>query len=215
MKAFDQWGNPALDGQVGVETSLGQLLRLNEKTGAAPAVLPSNAMAEPVAQVNQVHGQMVMQLEGGEAVFKLVGPGAPGEAKLRAQTGQLEAAGQVRITSEMRSSILVGFAEMSFGRGIPEVGLRGEHGNFRRRVSFFYSGQVFGNNMLTLSYRSIAPPAAIDFSSSIRSTGCTRYSVIPRRASKPPRPTRRFTRVSIISVRTRCLATLIRTWKRR
>ncbi|PYS86390.1 MAG: hypothetical protein DMF70_02370, partial [Acidobacteria bacterium] len=157
VKAFDQWGNPALDGQVGVETSLGQLLRLNEKTGAAPAVLPSNAMAEPVAQVNQLHGQLVVQLEGGEAVLKFVGPGAPGEAKLRAQTGQLEAAGQVRITSEMRSSILVGFAEMSFGRGIPEVGLRGEHGNFRSRVSFFYSGQVFGNNMLTLSYDSQRP----------------------------------------------------------
>ena len=59
-------------------------------------------MAAPVPQVNQVHGQLVVQFEGGEAVFKLVSPGAPGEAKLRAQTGQLEAAGQVRITSEMR-----------------------------------------------------------------------------------------------------------------
>jgi len=27
VKAFDQWGNPALDGQVGIETSLGQLMR--------------------------------------------------------------------------------------------------------------------------------------------------------------------------------------------
>lgn len=157
VKAFDQWGNPALDGQVGVETSLGQLLRLNEKTGEAQAALPPNAMAEPVEQVNQVHGQLVVQLEGGEAVLKLVGPGAPGEAKLRAQTGQLEAAGQVRITSEMRPAILVGFAEMSFGKGIPEVGLRGEQGNFRSRVSFFYSGQIFGNNMLTLSYDSQRP----------------------------------------------------------
>ena len=157
VKAFDQWGNPALDGQVGIETSLGQLLRLNEKTGDAQAALPPNAMAEPVEPVNQVHGQLVVQLEGGEAVLKLVSPGAPGEAKLRAQTGQLEAAGQVRITSEMRPAILVGFAEMSFGKGIPEVGLRGEQGNFRSRVSFFYSGQVFGNNMLTLSYDSQRP----------------------------------------------------------
>jgi uncharacterized repeat protein (TIGR01451 family) len=157
VKAFDQWGNPALDGQVGIETSLGQLLRVNEKTGKTQAALPPNAMAEPVEQVNQVRGQLVVQLEGGEAVFKLVSAGAPGEAKLRAQTGQLEADGQVRITSEMRPAILVGFAEMSFGRGIPEVGLRGEQGNFRSRVSFFYSGQLFGNNMFTLSYDSQRP----------------------------------------------------------
>ena len=157
VKAFDQWGNPALDGQVGVEASLGQLQRLNEKTGGAPAALLPNAMTEPVEQANQVHGQLVVQLEGGEALLKLISPGAPGEAKLRAQTGQLEAAGQVRITSEMRPSILVGFAEMSFGKGIPEVGLRGEQGSFRSRVSFFYSGQVFGRNMLTLSYDSQRP----------------------------------------------------------
>jgi len=157
VKAFDQWGNPALDGQVGVETSLGQLLRLNEKTVDAQVGLPRNPMAEQAEQANQVHGQLVVQLEGGEAVLKLVSPGAPGEAKLRAQTGQLEAAGQVRITSEMRPAILVGFAEMSFGRGIPEVGLRGEQGKFRSRVSFFYSGQVLGNNMLTLSYDSQRP----------------------------------------------------------
>jgi uncharacterized repeat protein (TIGR01451 family) len=157
VKAFDQWGNPALDGQVGVETSLGQLLRVNEKIGAAQPAVTANAMAESVEPVNQVHGQLVVQLEGGEAVLKLISPGAPGEAKLRAQTGQLEAAGQVRITSEMRPSILVGFAEMSFGPGIPEVGLRGEQGNFRSRLSFFYSGQVFGNNMLTLSYDSQRP----------------------------------------------------------
>src|SRR5256885_3615203 len=41
VKAFDQWGNPALDGEVGIETSLGQLRRLNEKpselqTSSAP-----------------------------------------------------------------------------------------------------------------------------------------------------------------------------------
>jgi uncharacterized repeat protein (TIGR01451 family) len=157
VKAFDQWGNPALDGQVGVETSLGKLLRMNDKTGEAQPAMPANALAEPVESANQVNGQLVVQLEGGEAVLKLVSPGAPGDAKLRAQTGQLEALGQVRITSEMRPTILVGFAEMSFGRGIPEVGLRGEQGNFRSRVSFFYSGQVFGRNMLTLSYDSQRP----------------------------------------------------------
>src|SRR5207237_6675091 len=37
------------------------------------------------------------------------------------------------------------------------VGLRREQGNFRSRVSFFYSGRVFGDNMLTLSYDSQRP----------------------------------------------------------
>ena len=60
----------------------------------------------------------MVQLDGGEAVLKLLGPGAPGEARLHAQTGQIEAEGRVRITSEMRPRILVGLAEMSFGKSI-------------------------------------------------------------------------------------------------
>ena len=47
-------------------------------------------------------------------------------------------------------------AEMSFGQSIPEVGLRREQGSFRSRLSFFYSGTLFGN-MLTLSYDSQRP----------------------------------------------------------
>lgn len=157
VMALDQRGNPALDGQVGVETSLGQLLRTSEQNGAAQTALPTNAIAEPAERANQPNAQMVVQLVGGEVLLKLISPGAPGDAKLRAQTGQLEAEGRVRITSEMRPSILVGFAEMSFGKGIPEVGLRGEQGNFRSRISFFYSGRLPGNNMLTLSYDSQRP----------------------------------------------------------
>src|SRR5205807_1733743 len=57
----------------------------------------------------------------------------------------------------IRRPILVGFAEMSFGPGIPEVGLRREQGDFRSRVSFFYSGRFLGDNMLTLSYDTQRP----------------------------------------------------------
>jgi uncharacterized repeat protein (TIGR01451 family) len=156
VKAFDQWGNPALDGQVGVETSLGQLMRINDE--AKSASLQSTALSAPtVGQPNSVGRQLVVQFEAGEAVFKLFGSGAPGEARLHAETGEIRADGQVRITAETRPTILVGFAEMSFGKSIPEVGLRGEQGDFRRRLSFFYSGRVFGNNMLTLSYDTQRP----------------------------------------------------------
>jgi uncharacterized repeat protein (TIGR01451 family) len=160
VKAFDQWGNPALDGQVGIETSLGQLLRAtdnSDKANAQPPALPSDLAKPLVDQANQISGQLVVQLEGGEAVLKLTSSGTPGEARLHAQTGELEAKEQVRITSEMRPTILVGFAEMSFGKSIPEVALREEQGNFRSRLSFFYSGRIFGDNMLTLSYDSQRP----------------------------------------------------------
>ncbi len=160
VKAFDQWGNPALDGQVGIETSLGQLARAtdnSDKPSEQPAQLPSNLTKPLVNPENQIGSQLVVQLEGGEASVKLTSSGTPGEARLHAQTGELETKEQVRITSEMRPTILVGFAEMSFGKGIPEVGLRDEQGNFRSRLSFFYSGRILGDNMLTLSYDSQRP----------------------------------------------------------
>lgn len=168
VKAFDQWGNPALDGQVGIETSLGQLMRgadNSEKPKAQPATLSSD-LAKPLGDqlnqqfnqpANQIVSQLVVQLEAGEAVLRLTSSGTPGEARLHAQTGEVEANEQVRITSEIRPTILVGFAEMSFGKSIPEVALRNEEGQFRRRLSFFYSGQIPGNNMLTLSYDTQRP----------------------------------------------------------
>jgi uncharacterized repeat protein (TIGR01451 family) len=157
VKALDQWGNPALDGQVGIETSLGQLTRISDKSDAQPSTLATTAATPLVDQASQIGGQLVVQLEGGEAVLKLTSSGTPGDARLHAQTGEIEANEQVRITSEMRPTILVGFAEMSFGKSIPEVALREEQGNFRSRLSFFYSGPIPGDNMLTLSYDSQRP----------------------------------------------------------
>lgn len=145
VKALDQWNNPAFDGDIGVETSLGQLVRTQDSHAAE-----SNKSEKKRAP-------MVFKLENGEVAVKLISSGAPGEARLRAITGLTEAEGLVRVTAEMRPRILVGMAEMSFGQGIPEVGLRREQGNFRSRLSFFFSGRLFGDNMLTLSYDSQRP----------------------------------------------------------
>ena len=71
--------------------------------------------------------------------------------------GQLEMESMVRILPENRPTIMVGLAEMSFGNAIPEVSLRGEEGNRRNRVSLFYSGRLWGQNSLTLSYDSQRP----------------------------------------------------------
>jgi uncharacterized repeat protein (TIGR01451 family) len=164
IKAFDQWGNPALDGQVGIETTLGQLTRANGKidqtdpqSSSLVSDLGKSLSDQTSQQSNQSGGQVVVQLEGGEALLRLTSSGAPGDARLRAQTGEIEAREQVRIISEMRPTILVGFAEMSFGKSIPEVNLRGEQGKYRSRLSFFYSGRVLGDNMLTLSYDTQRP----------------------------------------------------------
>jgi uncharacterized repeat protein (TIGR01451 family) len=167
VKAFDEWGNPAQDGQVGIETSLGQLTRTSDKSPADKSPsdkseaqlssLSTTAGSPLIDQAGQMGGQLVVQLEAGEAVLKLTSSGTPGDARLRAQTGDIEAHEQVRITSEVRPTILVGFAEMSFGKSIPEVALREEQGNFRSRLSFFYNGPAPGGSMLTLSYDSQRP----------------------------------------------------------
>src|SRR5436190_6525031 len=153
---LDQWGNPALDGQVGIDTSAGQLSRDGEvKTEASHAVAANKANSGDAPTT--VGSQLVLQTEKGAAIAKLIGSGAPGEAKLKAQTGEIEATAQVHIGSEMRPTILVGFAEMSFGKGIPEVSLRNETGNFRSRVSLFYSGRLPWDSMLTFSYDTQRP----------------------------------------------------------
>jgi uncharacterized repeat protein (TIGR01451 family) len=150
VKAVDQWNNPASDGEVGVETSLGHLVRTQETRDTDQKQSNTgNEKAQP--------SRSMLKLENGEVALKLISSGAPGEARLRASTGLAEAEGLVRVTAEMRPRILVGMAEMSFGKGIPEVGLRREQGNFRSRMSFFFSGRLFGDNMLTLSYDSQRP----------------------------------------------------------
>ena len=149
VSAFDQWANPALDGDVGLETSLGELVRNLE---AAHNKDSATSLDKDISRA-----PLVLKFQGGAATVKLVSTGAPGDARLRATTGGAEVEGLVRITAEVRPRMLVGMAEMSFGKGIPEVGLRREEGNFRSRLSFFYSGKLFGDNMLTLSYDSQRP----------------------------------------------------------
>ncbi|HXM35940.1 MAG TPA: hypothetical protein VN920_12175, partial [Pyrinomonadaceae bacterium] len=105
----------------------------------------------------QPRSQLLLQLEGGEALVKLIGPGGAGDARLHATTGQIEAQSAVRIMSETRPTIMVGLAEMTFGQSVPEVNLRGEEGRLRNRLSFFYSGHLWKQNMLTLAYDSQRP----------------------------------------------------------
>jgi uncharacterized repeat protein (TIGR01451 family) len=173
VRAFDEWDNPAADDQVAVETSIGKLVRISQKDGiragedknaevssvsSAQSAKPSFLSSRSAKNDEDVKNDLVIvSLTGGEAVLQLSAPGAPGEARLRAQMGQVEAEAKVRITPESRPTILVGLAEMTFGQSLPEVNLRGEEGHYRNRLSFFYSGRVGDRNLLTLSYDSQRP----------------------------------------------------------
>jgi uncharacterized repeat protein (TIGR01451 family) len=161
VRAFDQWGNPASDGQVGIEASAGNLQRVESETNkedASSSREKLNADINAIETTNQPNTQLVVALAAGEAVVKLTAAGTPGEARLRAQIGDSEARTSVRITPESRPTILVGLADVSIGNGIPEVALRGEQGNVRKRISFFFNGPLFSpRNMLTLAYDSMRP----------------------------------------------------------
>jgi uncharacterized repeat protein (TIGR01451 family) len=173
VHAFDQWNNPAIDDQIGVMTSAGQLQLPGGAAGEAKRETSGDAKKSLAAQSNNIEEaradveasnrqpqqqtQIFLQLDNGEATFKLIGSGTPGKADLLAKAGQAEARASIRITPELRPTIMVGLAEVSVGKAIPEVSLRGEEGNVRSRISFFYNGRVFGDNMLTLSYDSQRP----------------------------------------------------------
>ncbi|HET9788335.1 MAG TPA: hypothetical protein VFP47_14460, partial [Pyrinomonadaceae bacterium] len=166
IRAFDQWGSPAADDQVALQTSAGELLRADRKPGAKAeqpeteirsASDSTSLIANRTAKESLGESQIIVPLVQGEATVQLVASGAPGEAKLHAQMGQTEAEARVRITPELRPTILVGLAEMTVGQSLPEVNLRGEEGHIRNRLSFFYSGPIGEKNLLTVSYDTQRP----------------------------------------------------------
>jgi len=172
VRAFDQWGSPAADDQVALVTSAGELLRTDRKPGPkaedraaqvksasdAGSLKGATSLSDDGAN-KQASGQseVIVPLVRGEAIVRLIASGAAGEARLHAQMGQSEAEARVRITPESRPTILVGLAEMTVGQSVPEVNLRGEEGHLRNRLSFFYSGPIGEENLLTLSYDTQRP----------------------------------------------------------
>src|SRR5687768_15431461 len=100
VSAFDEWSNPALDGDVGVETSLGELVPNAEAA--------NDKDATTLLDKNKSRAPLVLKFQGGVATVKLVSAGASGDARLRATTGAAEAESLVRIVAEVRPRMLVG-----------------------------------------------------------------------------------------------------------
>ncbi|HEV2880503.1 MAG TPA: hypothetical protein VGX24_04290 [Pyrinomonadaceae bacterium] len=162
VRAFDQWNNPAADGQVAVITTSGHFLR----PAANDALTTNDAhdkprdksleLSEEIAgeNANATLREVVLSLRGGEATVHLVSDNAAGVAQIQAQAGDITAKRRVRFTAELRPTILVGLAEASIGRAAPENTLRGDDARVRSHIEFFYRGSVFGKNLLTLAYDS-------------------------------------------------------------
>ncbi|MFN2480155.1 MAG: hypothetical protein ABR554_01550 [Pyrinomonadaceae bacterium] len=161
VSAFDERGNPAADGVVGLSTSGGYFEREASDDKAAGDSKYSRDLrtAEEFAaeQADTQPTQVVLSLRAGVATARLFSAGAPGQAELIAKAGEMEARERVRFTAELRPTILVGLAEASVGRAAPENALRGEDARFRSHLEFFFRGQVLGKNLLTLSYDSQRP----------------------------------------------------------
>jgi len=180
VRAFDQWNHPAADDQVLLEVSSGSLL--SEACGdtrlTSPCTIAANLPVVPSSiraglsgsdlhveaapgtrdeQIDLAKRQQRLALSGGQARAYLVAGNAPGNAQLLAQAGEIEARAQVRFLPEMRSAILVGMAEATFGRAAPDREWQGVKGNMSSRVSFFFRGNIFGDNLLTLAYDSHRP----------------------------------------------------------
>lgn len=180
VRAFDQWGHPAADGSVALAVSAGRLMRVDEvgadgaRNGkvvekAAEAALKQNEGRTRVGSLNQPEvdvpegsdasaSEQIFPLVGGEGRAMLVADNAPGSAEIRATTGAVKAEREIRITPEVRPSILVGLGEMSFGAAAPELSGAESDASVRSRLAFFYRGQFLSaKNLLTLAYDSNRP----------------------------------------------------------
>jgi uncharacterized repeat protein (TIGR01451 family) len=180
VRAFDQWGHPAADGSVAIEVSAGRLMRVDEvgadgtRNGkavekAAEAALKQNDGRSRVGSLNQSEpdvpsqgdessSEQIVPLVGGEGRAVLVADNAPGSAEIRATTGAVKAEREIRVTPEVRPSILVGLGEMTFGAAAPELSGAESEASVRSRLAFFYRGQFLSaKNLLTLAYDSNRP----------------------------------------------------------
>ncbi|HKS27631.1 MAG TPA: SdrD B-like domain-containing protein [Pyrinomonadaceae bacterium] len=157
IRALDEWGHPAADSQVAIETSAGRLAPTEDGSTPALALTGANVTAANNAvseQVNTNSQQQVISLVGGEAVVQLIADNTAGETKLQATLGNVKAEGRVRFTPEVRDPIMVSLAEVSFGKAAPEMTARGTSENVRAHINLFYRGRFFGNNLLTFAYDS-------------------------------------------------------------
>nr|MDQ3745188.1 hypothetical protein [Acidobacteriota bacterium] len=176
VRAFDEWNHPAADGSVALNVSAGRLLRLDDgeanprekaddnkggkdKSVRGRAADKSDDKIESPEEKNAPATQQIVPLVGGEGRVRLVADNTPGTSEVHATTGAVEVKREIRITPEVRPTILVGLAEASIGKSAPALSGADPNASVRSRLAFFYRGPLplFGSNLLTLAYDSNRP----------------------------------------------------------
>lgn len=167
IRAFDEWGNPAQDASLIVQTSGGRLLKNEDTAKNAEKASENNIVlgkgsteSNGVAgeQVNENTRQQSINLVEGFGFVKLISDNQTGVAQLKATAGGVSAQTEVRFTPEMRPAILVSLAEVTIGSDAPEMINRRVDKNVQSHVQFFYRGSLFkSKNLLTLGYDSEQP----------------------------------------------------------
>lgn len=167
IKAFDAWGNPALDGDVAVQTSDGSFDGAQETASLELARTLSTATrgAQPslVARPTELQNQRTVQLVGGTARINLVAAEAPGTARLVVSSGDTSAQTDVRfLTDADAPRVMVGLGNVTVGRAAPVMDLRQVDERVRGSLAFFFKGRLWSDNVLTLSYDSQRPLQRLD-----------------------------------------------------
>lgn len=167
VRAFDQWGHPAQDGSIDIQTSAGRLVLPTEYAENRQAVKDDKlAVGRDVTstvgitseQTNEIARQQSVQLNKGISYVKLVSDNQTGVAEIKAAFGGATAETQVQFVPELRETILNSLAEVTVGKNAPEMQNRNTEENVRGHVQVFYKGRLFNSeNMLTLAYDSQQP----------------------------------------------------------
>jgi uncharacterized repeat protein (TIGR01451 family) len=173
VRAYDQWNHPAADGTVALAVTSGRLVRVDDSSAPVKQqAVDKNAYdkgvkIEPDANLRATVGgrdtdedpssEQIVPLVGGEGRVLLFADNKPGASEIHATTGAVEAKSEIRVTPEVRSSILVGLAEVTIGKNAPALSGQDSDATVRSRLAFFYRGQFLGSNLLTLAYDSNRP----------------------------------------------------------
>lgn len=167
IRALDEWGNPAQDNSIDLQTSAGRLVKPEEYAENRQAVKDNKlVLSEGVnstvgitsEQTNEIARQQSVQLNKGVGYVKLVSDNQTGVADLKAAFGTATAETKVQFVPELRETLLNSLAEVTIGKNAPEMQNRNTEESIRGHVQFFFKGQLFGsNNMLTLAYDSQQP----------------------------------------------------------
>jgi len=157
LKAVDEWGNPAIDGEIAIEATGGKLLKESEEINVTQTVLDRSAQPGKISGLEQAGRnaqQLSINLKNGEANFKLVSGPASGRINLKASSGKCEAFHAIQVVAELRPVLLVGIGEVSFGKASPDLSMRRDEGSLWGHLGFFYKGKLGEQNLLTLAYDS-------------------------------------------------------------